>query len=61
MEVSDLAHPYGLLVGWPDAPSPTKMVLPVQRVSDEHVHAEEAGCCTGLHGNKSPVCCRSAR
>ena len=61
MEVNDLPHPYGLFAGWPDAPSPTKMVLPAQRVSDKHVHAEEASCCTGLHGNKSPVRYRSAR
>jgi hypothetical protein len=31
MEVSDLSQPQGLLVGWPEAPRPRKMVFPVLR------------------------------
>ena len=55
MEVSDLPQPYGLLAGWPDAPSPTKIVFPACESVVPMCRRKRKGWCTGLHGNKRPV------
>lgn len=55
MEVRDLAQPKGLLAFWPEAPRPTKMVLPGSGSVRVVWNFVVKGELTSLHGYEGTV------